>query len=92
MNGRTTITISKAAAKLFHASRERNGMEKSAFLELAVRAVNALTPEQRMQIQLGAGMPSASPSTGDAGQHDQNAVAKQASSTSPATRRQRGAA
>lgn len=77
MSSRTTITVSKSAARLFHAARERNGMEKSAFLELSVRAVNALTPEQRMQIQLGVEPPCASPSNGDGGQSAEIATAKQ---------------
>jgi len=78
MSSRTTITVSKAAARLFHAVRERNGMEKSAFLELAVRALETLTPEQRMAVQLRSDDPIASPSLGDSDQSLNVATAKQA--------------
>lgn len=52
MPDRTTISVSKVSAEEFHEARERNGMEKSAFLLLAVRALEHISPETRIAIQL----------------------------------------
>lgn len=78
MSSRTTLTVSKAAARRFHTARSLNGMEKSAFLELLVRALDVLTPEQRMSVQLPKSEASAPPSSGDRTECDDSAPAKQA--------------
>jgi hypothetical protein len=89
MGSRTTITADKSSVRLFHQSRERNGMKNNAFLRLLVRALDALSPEQRMSIQFCSHAEPASPSTGDAVQCDQRTPLNQAKTPQPRVARRK---